>query len=68
MAVKKGSYVVGHVPRKTSAVAVVTTDWNYYSYCKGQPSLFQQLTQGWTQGLSPTLFRIWPFHLLKLVL
>ena len=26
------------------------TDWNYYSYCKGQPSVFQQLTPGWTRS------------------
>ena len=35
---------------------VVTTDWNYYSYCKGQPSLFQRLIPGWTRRLSPILF------------
>ena len=29
---------------------------------------FQWLTPGWTWRLSPTLFRIWPFRLLKIVL
>ena len=23
---------------------IITTNWNYYGFCKGQPSLFQQLT------------------------
>ena len=43
VAVKKGSLVVEHVHRKTSAVTLlaVLTDSNYNSYCKGQLSVFQ---------------------------
>ena len=37
MAAKKGSFGVEHVPRKLQLLLVVTTDWNYYGYCKGQP-------------------------------
>ena len=43
--------------QKSFSYCVVATDWNYYSYRKGQPSLFQWLiTPGWTRRLSPILF------------
>ena len=29
---------------KLQLLLVVTVDWNYYGYCKGQPSLLQRLT------------------------
>ena len=37
VAVKKGSLMVEHVPRKTSAVTLLAVfmDSNYNSYCKG---------------------------------
>ena len=35
-------------PTKSQLLPIVTTNWNYHSYCKGQLSLFQQLTLGWT--------------------
>ena len=47
MAVKKESFGVGHVLEKSQLLPVVTTNWNYHSYCKGQPSLyFRDLLQG----------------------
>ena len=27
--------------KKFQLLLIVTTDWNYYGYCKGQPSLFK---------------------------
>ena len=44
VAVKKGSFRVGHVPEKLQLLFIVTTEWNYYSYYKGQSSLFQRHT------------------------
>ena len=45
-----------HAQKNSQLLLIVTTDWNYYSYCKGQPSLFQRLTPGWIRRLSPILF------------
>ena len=62
VAVKKGSLVVGQVPRKNfSCCLLFLRTITITATVRGTAAVFQWLTPGWTQRLSPTLFHIWLF-------